>query len=97
VVGVNGTVATPCALITAPGTAVHHLNHQTMSAIRARTKIVRRNIFIVVQRYVDLFPTWVGMDMLNPYNPLNPANAEKYHQVRALTTGFCNQKKMWEE
>jgi len=93
VVGVNGTVATPCALITTPGTAVHHLNHQTMHFIRTRIKIVRRHIFIVVQRYIDLFPTWVGIDMLNPYNPLNPANADKYHQVKKLNPAFCKDRK----
>ena len=82
--GVNGTVASPCALITSRNTAVHHLNHHTMKIIRGRINMVRKNAFIVVQKYVDLFPTWVGMDMLNPYNPFNPANAAKYHQVKAL-------------
>ncbi len=96
VIGPNGTVATPCALITAPNTSVHHLNHQTMSAIRGRNKIVRRNIFVVVQRYVDLYPTWVGMDMLHPYNPLSPENAKKYHQVRELNENFCKAPKPWE-
>ena len=93
VIGPNGTVATPCALITAPNTAVHHLNYETMQFIRSRLKIVRRHLFIVIQRYIDLFPTWVGVDMMGPYNPLSAKNAEKYQQVRKLDPGFCKDKK----
>lgn len=82
--GFNHTVPSPCALITSRNTAVHHLNHHTMKIIRGRINMVRKNAFIVVQKYVDYFPTWVGMDMLNPNNPFNPENAEKFRQVRAL-------------
>lgn len=89
VVGINGTVTSPCALITRRDTAVHHLNHQTMHFIRTRIKIVRRHIFIVVQRYIDLFPTWVGIDMLTPYSPFNPDNSKKYQKVKTLDEVYC--------
>mmetsp|Transcript_7988 Transcript_7988/g.13276 ORF Transcript_7988/g.13276 Transcript_7988/m.13276 type:complete len:386 (+) Transcript_7988:142-1299(+) len=74
--------APPCALVTQRGTGVHHLNKMTMKIIRGNAAVFRKHAFIVVQKYVDLFPTWVGMDMLNPNNPLDPANAKKFKQVR---------------
>jgi hypothetical protein len=82
--GFNNTVAAPCALLTSRSTIAHHLNHHTMKIIQGRLKLLRRAAFIVVQKYVDRFPTWVGMDLIDPYNPLNATNAEKYHQVRRL-------------
>jgi len=74
----------PCALITGYGTSVHHLNKMTMQIIRGNVNIFRKHAFLVVQKYVDLFPTWVGMDMLEPNNPLSVANADKFRQVTNL-------------
>lgn len=82
--GFNDSVPTPCALITSNQTMAHHLNHHTMKIVQGRLKTVRKHAFIVVQRYVDLFPTWVGMDLIVPYNPLNEMNAGKYFQISAL-------------
>lgn len=78
------TTSAPCMLVTQRGTAVHHLNKMTMKIIRGNANIFRKHAFLVVQKYVDLFPTWVGMDMLEPNNPLDPANKNKYHQVRRI-------------
>jgi len=80
--------APPCALITQQGTGVHHLNGKTMRIIRGNVAIFRKHAFMVVQKYVLLFPTWVGMDMLEPNNPLSEANKHKFEQVRALN-GTC--------
>jgi hypothetical protein len=71
----------PCALITSHGTTVHHLNKMTMQIIRGNVNVFRRHAFLVVQKYVDLFPTWVGMDMLEPNNPFSETNAKKFRQV----------------
>lgn len=71
----------PCALITSHGTSVHHLNKMTMQIIRGNVNIFRKHAFLVVQKYVDLFPTWVGMDMLEPNNPLSVTNANNFRQV----------------
>lgn len=73
-----------CMLITSPATMAHHLNHHTMKIIRGRLKAVRRNAFIVVQRYIDHFPTWVSLDLVNATSPFNVSNAERYPQVRRL-------------
>lgn len=76
--------ASPCALVTSRGTAIHHLNKMTMKIIRGNAAVFRKHAFLVVQKYVDLFPTWVGMDMLDPNNPLDPKNKDKFKQIRSL-------------
>jgi hypothetical protein len=53
----------------------------TMQIIRGNVNVFRRHAFLVVQKYVDLFPTWVGMDMLEPNNPFSETNAKKFRQV----------------
>jgi hypothetical protein len=82
--GYNNSVGPACALITTPSTLAHHLNHHTMKIIRGRLKTVRRNAFIVVQRYIDLFPTWVNLDLVNATSPFNESNFERYPKVRQL-------------
>jgi hypothetical protein len=61
---------------------VHHLNLKSMGMVHGNGKLLRRHAFIVVQRYVDLFPTWVGIDLFTPYNPLNVSN--NYKQIRSI-------------
>lgn len=78
-----GTLA-PCALITSRDTGVHHLNKMTMRIIRGNAAVFRKHAFLIVQKYVDLFPTWVGMDMLEPNNPLDPKNEKKFFQIRSV-------------
>lgn len=87
-IGFNHTVPPPCALITSTETIAHHLNHHTMQIVRGRLKTVRKHAFIVVQRYIDLFPTWVGLDLVNATSPFNETNTERYQQVRQLD-GQC--------
>lgn len=76
----------PCALVTSPDTYVHHLNKQTMKIIRGNPNVFRKHAFMVVQKYVDLYPTWVGMDMLDVNNPLDSRNDNKFKQVTQLNS-----------
>jgi len=45
---------------------------------------MKKNGFYVVQKYAQLFPTWVSIILSEPNNPLSAANAHKFEQVRAL-------------
>ena len=38
----------------------------------------------VVQKYIDLYPTWVLLEILKMPNPLDPKNGDKYPKVKSI-------------
>jgi hypothetical protein len=77
--GYSTTEYSPCALLvkTSP---VHHLNGHTMKGKKENRELFHRNAVIVVQRYIDLYPTWVVTDLLST-NPLDERNQAKYRRA----------------
>jgi hypothetical protein len=73
----------PCAVLPR-ATPVHHLNLRSMDNKREHRDLFQANGAKVVQKYVDLFPTWVQVDVLKPNNPLDPKNFEAFPRVRKL-------------
>jgi hypothetical protein len=73
----------PCAVLPR-ATPVHHLNLRSMDNKREHRDLFQANGAKVVQKYVDLFPTWVQVDVLKPNNPLDPKNFEAFPRVHKL-------------
>ena len=73
----------PCAVL--PKTYIHHLNLKSMDSKRENRKLFQINGQKVVQHYVNLFPTWVEMDVLKPNNPLDiKRNGLKFPRILEL-------------
>lgn len=72
----------PCALITQH--AVHHMNTHSMKNKRKN----RENFLIsggkIVQKYIDLYPTWVLLDILAMPNPLHSKYGEGFKKSKVL-------------
>lgn len=67
-------------------TPVHHYNHKSMSTKRDNRALFHANGVKVVQQYIDLFPTWVVVDVLVPNNPLDYRNYAMFRRVSSLNT-----------
>eukprot|EP00597_Dinobryon_sp_UTEXLB2267_P009488 CAMPEP_0170094782 /NCGR_PEP_ID=MMETSP0019_2-20121128/27504_1 /TAXON_ID=98059 /ORGANISM="Dinobryon sp., Strain UTEXLB2267" /LENGTH=251 /DNA_ID=CAMNT_0010316265 /DNA_START=387 /DNA_END=1142 /DNA_ORIENTATION=- len=74
----------PCALITAPGCSVHHLNTRTMRDKRANRPQFRQRAREVMNRYQALYPTWVEEDVRRKTNPLDAHYGPSFKKVFAL-------------
>jgi hypothetical protein len=61
-----------CGIITS--TSIHHLNTRSMAFKRNNRVDFRTEGFNVVQRYINLFPTWVHLDVSYKPNPLSKGN-----------------------
>jgi hypothetical protein len=59
-------------------TSIHHLNSRTMSLKRSKRTLFRSEGFAVVQRYIDLFPTWVLLDVAYKPNPRSKQSRGRY-------------------
>ena len=75
--------AVACAVLV-KGTSVHHLNKRSLSSKRQHRTLFHANGVAVVQRYIDLFPTWVATDVLAPNNPLDRRNFKRFPKITAL-------------
>eukprot|EP01034_Spumella_vulgaris_P021585 gene21585-27623_t len=81
VLGYSDTEYTPCAVLVKT-TPVHHLNGHTMKGKKENREQFHRNAVVVVQRYIDLFPTWVVTDLVS----VNPLDAHNEHVYKRATT-----------
>ncbi len=74
-------------------TPVHHYNHKSMSTKRDNRPLFHANGVKVVQQYIDLFPTWVVVDVLAENNPLDYRNYAMFRRVSTLNTTCVAQLK----
>ena len=65
-------------------TPVHHYNHKSMSTKRDNRALFHANGVKVVQQYINLFPTWVEVDVLAPNNPLDYRNYAMFRRISYL-------------
>lgn len=67
--------ASVCSILVG-ATPVHHMNTQSMQTKREnRTKFLAEGA-VVVQKYINLFPTWVLTDILTSPNPMRSVYAK---------------------
>lgn len=74
---------TPCALLVG-SKPVHHLNTKSISIKRKDPGKFRANGFEIVQKYAELFPSWVLWDIVVKTDPLSPRNKLRYKKVYSL-------------
>ena len=79
----RANASTHCAVLPR-GTPIHHLDFKSMGTKRDNRAQFHANGVQVVQRYIDLFPTWVITDVLAPNNPLDSRNFHRYPKAHAL-------------
>lgn len=75
--------STPCAVLPR-ATSIHHLNYRSMGNKRENRTAFEQRGNTVVQRYIDLFPTWVVLDVLGANNPLDFRNSGLHRKVFQL-------------
>jgi hypothetical protein len=81
--------ATVCAvLIKAP--KIHHLNTRAMSFKKRNATHFRLSGNKVVQKYIDLFPTWVQTDLKRKPNPLDKTYGKNYQKIKDLNSTCVN-------
>jgi hypothetical protein len=69
-----------CALL--PGAPpVHHLNTRSMLSKRTQRERYRLGGRAVVQEYINLFPTWVLLDISRGPDPINKSEYKKVWQI----------------
>jgi hypothetical protein len=44
---------------------------------------------IVVQKYIDLFPTWVQLDILRTVNPLDSEHGHNFVKIKSIDEQRC--------
>ena len=74
------TLLSACAILTGAA-PVHHLNTRSMTSKRTQRERYRLGGRAVVQEYINLFPTWVLLDISR--GP-DPTNQQKYKKVKNL-------------
>eukprot|EP01039_Chlorochromonas_danica_P008108 gene8108-8947_t len=75
-----------CALITKVP-PVYHLNMRSMHNKRYHRELFRANAAIVLQKYVEFFPSWVSIEVIRPNNPLDGRNRNLYPLFYNMT--YC--------
>jgi hypothetical protein len=71
-----------CAIITV--TQIHHLNTHAMVGKRINRPLFRSLGNKVVQKYIDRYPTWVLVDILERPNPIHPVYGKKFKKIDSL-------------
>lgn len=72
-----------CALLVG-GTPVHHLNTKAIATKRTNRKQFLKDGFAMVDKYINLFPTWTIVDIIRSPNPLDKLHGRKYYKSKKL-------------
>jgi hypothetical protein len=85
-----------CAIVTV--TSIHHLNTHSMVGKRVNRPLFKSSGNRVVQKYIDRFPTWVLVDILEKPSPVHPVYGKRYQKIESLNgTCLTNRKTKIEE
>jgi hypothetical protein len=81
-----------CALLVG-GTPVHHMNTKAIASKRTNKKEFLKQGFMMVDKYVNLFPTWTILDITRSPNPLDRLHGRKYVKSKKLDANCTKSKK----
>lgn len=81
-----------CSLLIAT-TPVHHLNTKAIAGKRTNRKEFLRKGFQMVDRYVNLFPTWTILDISRAPNPLDSYHGRRYVKSKQINSTCLAERK----
>lgn len=80
-----------CSLLIA-ATPVHHLNTKAIATKRTNRREFQRKGFQMVDKYVNLFPTWTIIDITRGPNPLDRYHGRKHAKSKNINATCVSER-----
>jgi hypothetical protein len=63
---------------------IHHANTKSNTFKKDFPDKFRMNGHLIIQKYINLFPTWVEIDIMEATNPLSVIYGDHYKKIKQL-------------